>query len=134
MFLSSLDDSQKGAFLALAACIAPPEETGLLQWPLWQEWLSEMGYPPLTRVGSDDAVLAAGAFATGNDNLIALVELARLSWEAIDVAGLLRRLEHVGGLVGCTSEEVAAVIDWAERLAALRAEASALASTTTDLA
>ncbi|CDK99786.1 protein of unknown function [Magnetospirillum gryphiswaldense MSR-1 v2] len=125
MFLAALDEAQKDAFLALAANIAPPEDTGLVQWALWQEWLAEMGLPPRTCIGWDDAELAVGSFPTARDKMIVMLELARLSWEVED-SRLWQGMDRVATLLQCTSAEIDAVRGWAERLAALRAEAIAL--------
>ncbi|TAN63610.1 MAG: hypothetical protein EPN20_09365 [Magnetospirillum sp.] len=125
MFLAALDEAQKDAFLALAANIAPPDDTGLVQWALWQEWLAEMGLPPRTCIGWNDAELAVRSFPTARDRIIVMLELARLSWE-VESSMLWQGMERIAQLLHCTSEEIDAVRGWAERLAALRTEAIAL--------
>lgn len=126
MFLGTFDDTQRDAFLALAASLAPAGEKGLVQWPLWREWLTEMDLPPLTVVGWDDIDLAATAFTTVRDRLIVMLELARIGWEATNHCRFLPNLERIGRRLGCSPEELAAVLRWAERLAAAKADAVAL--------
>lgn len=125
MFLTTLNDNKKDAFLALAANVVPPCDRGLYQSVLWREWLAEMQLPERTRIGWDDVTFAASQLDLRQDKANVMLELARLAADA-DAVGepkSLATFARIGGLLDFTTSEVDAFFDWAQRHAAIVAEA-----------
>lgn len=123
MFLTTLNDNKKDAFLALAANVVPPCDRGLYQSVLWREWLAEMQFPERTRIGWDDVTLAVSQFDLRQDKASVMLELARLAADAVGEPESLATFARIGGLLGFTTSEVDAFFDWALRHAAIVAEA-----------
>lgn len=124
MFLAGLDDDSKDAFLALAANVAPPLDTDLHETPLWREWLAEMRMPERTRIGWHDAYAAARHIKTPDDRTSIMLELARLAIQAAEEPETLSSYARIGGLLGFAAHDIDAFLNWAQRHAAVVAEAT----------